>query len=485
MRFTGDRRLWDVEALLQTTRTRPIKPDERPQLRLVERDGLSTRSLLLTSCIYSEEERVTQQENLVHSIGYRTISQVIGYGMFTLDSKVPSDTDRFEIPSINVGVHMLPSTTTVYPEFKLEGLTWPTFHQGVAAGLSLKRSSSVINSSWIFFNRPDQPTPAFGGFLFGLGLTGYLRNLETWHLFPNLAQRQDHVSVGLLLGMAASYAGSQDRRLTTMLSAGVAALLPTGSANLNTSPILQSASIFGLGLVHVGSGSHRLAETALSEIGRYDVPGLDEQSEYREVYAFAAACTFGMIMLGRGGRNQEHDSHCVARLKSYFVDLQQPEDEAEDNSASGFRDINSTAAGSVLALGLMYLRTGSRDVSDILLPPKNPFELDQIRPDMLIVRTLSYNLILWDQIAPSHAWLNAQFPDFVLQAWKEKAATGIIDEMIEMAYYHIMAGACFAIGLKYAGTMDANAQVLIYEAYELFIQQMGQSGAFSKTSKSD
>jgi hypothetical protein len=48
MRFTGDRRLWDVEALLQTTRTRPIKPDDKPQLRLVEEEGRPRGSTALT-----------------------------------------------------------------------------------------------------------------------------------------------------------------------------------------------------------------------------------------------------------------------------------------------------------------------------------------------------------------------------------------------------------------------------------------------------
>lgn len=425
---------------------------------------------------HSEEERLVQHQTLVHSLGYRTISQVTGYGLFILDSRAPSHTDRFDIPSINVGVQLLPSTTTIFPEFKVESLMWPAFHQGVAAGLSIRRDSDVVNSSWIFYNRPEQPTPAFGGFLFGLGLTGHLKNLETWHLFPNLAQRHDHVSVGLLLGMAATYAGSQDRRLTTMLSAGVSALLPPGSASLNTSPILQSASLFGLGLVHLASGSHRLSEISLTEIGRYDQPGLVEQGEYKELYAFSAACAFGLIMLGQGGRNREQDAHCVNRLRAYFVDLHRPENEAQDPSLGTHRDVNTTAPGAVLSLGLMYLRTNQVGIANFLLPPQNAFELDHIRPDMLIIRTLSYNLILWDAIRPSQTWLNAQYPEFILTAWKLKALTGVIDEILELAYFHITAGACFALGLKYAGTMNRDAQQVIAAAFDLFTQQMTPSG---------
>ena len=125
-----------------------------------------------------------------------------------------------------------------------------------------------------------------------------------------------------------------------------------------------------------------------------------------------------------------------------------------------------------MALGLMYLRTNQAGVAHLLLPPQNAFELDHIRPDMLIVRTLSYNLILWDEIEPSRSWLNAQYPSFVLAAWKLKAATGFIDEVQELAYFHITAGACFVLGLKYAGTMDKYASQIILDAYELFLQQM-------------
>jgi hypothetical protein len=33
IRFTSDRRLWDVDALLQTTRARTIKPEDRADIR--------------------------------------------------------------------------------------------------------------------------------------------------------------------------------------------------------------------------------------------------------------------------------------------------------------------------------------------------------------------------------------------------------------------------------------------------------------------
>lgn len=418
-------------------------------------------------------------QNLVHSVAYRTISQVVGYAMFLLDSRKPSDTEKLEIPHINVGVRLLPSVKTVYPEIKAEHVTWPAFHQGVAVGLSIQSESEVVDSSWIFFNRPDQPTPAFGGLLLGLGLRGKLRDLATWHIFPSLAPRNDHVSIGLLLGMSASYAGSQDKRLTTMLSAGVGALLPLGSSELNTSPLMQSASIFGLGLVHVGSGSHHFAETTLNEIGRHDISGLEEQTEYKELYSFSAACAFGLIMLGRYGRNREYDNHCLQRLRTYFVPTNQPDQESEESSANETFDVNVTAPGAVLAVGLMCLRTGRADVSALLAAPQNAFELDHVRPDMLVVRTLSYSLIHWDGITPTKQWLESQFPTFILDAWRNKASTGTIDEIIELAYFHILSGAGFALGLKKAGTGDREAQSLLFNTLELFVHNMSQNSGSS------
>jgi anaphase-promoting complex subunit 1 len=276
------------------------------------------------------------------------------------------------------------------------------------------------------------------------------------------------------MGMAASYAGSQDQRLTTMLSSGVDALLPRGAAELNISPIMQATSIFSLGLLHVGSGRHRLVDTALAEIGRRHLPGLSVKTNHREVYAFSSAIALGLMMLGRGGLNREQDTRCVSVLRSYFVEVEQlDQDESSEQQDEG-HDVNITAPGATLALGMMYLRTEREDIACQLSAPQNTFELDHVRPDMLIIRMLSYNMIMWKRIQPTQTWLDSQIPTFIQNAWRRKNREHL-DEMVELAYFNILAGAGYALGLKFAGTMDQTAHIMLLKIFDVFSTQLRQN----------
>ena len=41
------------------------------------------------------------------------------------------------------------------------------------------------------------------GFLLALGLTGYLRNMMTWHMFSYLTPKHDYTTIALLIGVSA------------------------------------------------------------------------------------------------------------------------------------------------------------------------------------------------------------------------------------------------------------------------------------------
>lgn len=45
-----------------------------------------------------------------------------------------------------------------------------------------------------------------------------------------------------------------------------------------------------------------------------------------------------------------------------------------------------TAAGAIVALGLVYLKTNNRQVAAHLSLPSTHYELDQVRPDFLMLR---------------------------------------------------------------------------------------------------
>lgn len=65
-----------------------------------------------------------------------------------------------------------------------------------------------------------------------------------------------------------------------------------------------------------------------------------------------------------------------------------------------------TSPGATLALGMMFFRTNNKTVANWFVAPDTQHLLDSVRPDFLLLRTLSKGLILWDQIEPTKGELN-------------------------------------------------------------------------------
>lgn len=58
-------------------------------------------------------------------------------------------------------------------------------------------------------------------------------------------------------------------------------------------------------------------------------------------------------------------------------------------------NLDVTAPGATIALGLMYLKSGNKALADWMTPPGTQYLLDFIRPDFLMLRVLSRgNVIL-------------------------------------------------------------------------------------------
>ena len=101
-------------------------------------------------------------------------------------------------------------------------------------------------------------------------------------------------------------------------------------------------------------------------------------------------------------------------------------------------NVDVTAPGATLALALMFLRTNNASVADRLQvsppPPTAPpimvsrctppisltrththlqvpetnFMLAYVRPDLVLLRVLARNLVMWDSIVASDAWIDSQ-----------------------------------------------------------------------------
>jgi len=355
------------------------------------------------------------------------------------------------------------------------------------------------------------PDHAHGGLLMAFGLQGHLSSLAMTDIYEYLTQNADTTTVGVLIGMAASRRGTCDPGISKMLCLHIPSLLPTPFTDMERSSVIQSAALAGVGFLYQGSAHRLMTEFLLGEMGRR--PSSDKCSD-RESYALSTGLALGLVTLGRGcggGAAGLADLKIEERLYRYMVGGKDPERVEKENAEraaanqSGeqvkcsriyegeYINTDVTAPGATLALGLMYIRSGNKSVAARLNLPETQFLLDYVRSDFLLLRVISKSLILWENVEPTTSWVNSQFPDFILKNYNKlgadasshfslSAATAAINiqhdqnsngmnepdpsdnslpipdpQIIRQAYVHISAGACFALGLRYAGSGDIRA----------------------------
>jgi len=396
--------------------------------------------------------------------------------MFTFGSIPVVTREAYAIPRLEYGVRFQPLNILVTPEpskLSPESICWGEFHNGVAAGLRISPSAAGVDSSWIAFNKPIELSPEHAGFLLALGLTGHLKEMMTWATFSYLTPKHDLTSIGVLLGMAAANIGTGNQHVTKLLAVHSPALLPTPNVDLNVSLMTQAAGIFGVGLVYLGTKNRRMAEVCLSQISRRDLVQPDLSNEHREAYTLASALSFGMIMLGRGSTIPAD----LVILKRLSILVHGDANALTGKHPKSSFDVNLTSPAASIALGLMYLRTGRQDVADVMTIPDTVVSLNAIQPQFLLIRTIARALIMWDTVIPSNDWLIKQIPKSILDAIEIRARTGKnIDDAMELAYYNIIAGGCFVVGLKYAGTARQEAYQMIIKHFDNFSRMAYGSG---------
>lgn len=380
---------------------------------------------------------------LARTLAERTMSQCIGRGMFRLASQTLRTTGTWRTPRLCLALRTLPDGALLTDTHDPAELEWPEFHNGVASALEI--GAAPVDSSWIFAHASDSRggRARHAGFLLGLGLHGHLRTLGRVHAYRYLAPRHMLTTIGLVLGLAASFVGTGDPVARQIMAVQVAAFLPAGSVPLHMAPLTQSAGLLGMGLVFCGT-DHRWTAARLA--AQLDAP-LDTNEaldRHRDVYAHCAGLALGLVYLGcarRTGMTSAADLALTARLCRLLT----PADDTPPLAS-----VRSATAAS-LALALLFLRSGRRDVADALKPPTLD-ALAHMRPDLLLTRALARALILWDA-TPDDAWLAAACP-----ALTHPAA---LDPHQALAFYYIRAGASLALGLQFAGTGDVRARELL------------------------
>uniref|UniRef100_A0A8C4RIV1 Anaphase-promoting complex subunit 1 n=1 Tax=Erpetoichthys calabaricus TaxID=27687 RepID=A0A8C4RIV1_ERPCA len=445
----------------------------------------------------SDHEYIEEKENKLLQLCQRTMALPVGRGMFTLFSYHPVPTEPLPIPKLNLTGRASPRNTTVdlnsgNIDIPPNMANWSSFHNGVAAGLKIAPASQ-IDSAWIAYNKPKNAELAneYAGFLMALGLSEHLTKLATLNIHDYLTKGNEMTSIGLLLGVSAAKLGTMDMSITRLLSIHIPALLPPTSTELDVPHNVQVASVVGLGLVYQGTGHRHNAEVLLAEIGRPPGPEMEYCTD-RESYSLAAGLALGMVCLGHGSNLiGMSDLNVPEQLYQYMVGghrRSQTGINREKHKSPSYQikegdTINTdvTCPGATLALALIYLKTNNRSIAEWLRAPDTLFLLDFIKPEFLLLRTFARCLIMWDEIVPDSEWVNSNVPQIIREnsvsfhTEEIRTSEDLNMETLAQAHVYIIAGACMALGFRFAGSANEKAFSCLHKFVKEFMHCLTSS----------
>ena len=412
---------------------------------------------------WSESDLLDAQKDHAQMLAYRTLAISSGRGLIYYSARIPLLTQRFPIGGFNLSCVMKPDNNTVGVDknsFTEEKVCWAFFHAGVAAGLSISRDARGIDTSWILFNKPLQDlSNRHAGFLLALGLNGHLKSVAKWVAFKYLTPKHTMTSIGLLLGLAASYIGTMDSLITRLLSVHVTRMLPPGAAELNLSPLTQATGIMGIGLLYCNTQHRRMSEIMVSEIEHIDTE-LEEEPLRNEGYRLAAGFALGLINLGKGSDLKGlHDMRLTERLLALAVGTKQ---------VDLVHVLDKATAASVVAFALIYMKSENKILARKIDVPDSLLQFDYVRPDIFLLRTLARHLIMWNEIVPSFEWVQNSLPD----AYRRRSRLDVIARLTsdDLPFYNIIAGLCFSIALRYAGSANTSARDVLIHYLDQFMR---------------
>lgn len=439
--FRDDRRLMEAETMLSTRHHRVIQVNCEPQ--------------------WTDSELLEKQKEQVTIIATGTLAVPAGRGLMQFGLRFPLPTERLDIVGFNLTCLVKPTNILVNADksmFVEEKVNWAFFHQGAAAGLQISPQAKGIDNNWIIYNKPHgEPSNRHAGFLLALGLNGHLRSMVKWVAFKYFTTKHTMTSVGLLLGLAASFMGTMDNLITRVITVHVMRLLPPGAAELNLSHLTQTAGLMGLGLVYCQSQHRRMSEIMMSEI-EHDQDEDEEDPLRNEGYRLSAGFALGLINLGKGTDLRGlHDMRLTEKLLMFASTTKKVE---------LVNVLDRSAPGAVVAIALMFMKSEDHVVARKVDVPDSVLQFTYVRPDLLLLRTLAKNLIMWSRVEPTVEWIRSSLP--AEYRWRHLLQGPRSLRSKDMAFYSILAGLLFSLGLRYAGSGNTQVRNLLVKYLDKF-----------------
>ncbi|KAI6648581.1 Anaphase-promoting complex subunit 1 [Oopsacas minuta] len=430
----------------------------------------------------SDEDFLELQSSRLLKLSTRSLALPIGRGMYNYGSLNVLNTDVICIPELNISGKTLAtnSTVTIDSLGKPFHLTfWPEFHNGVASGLALHPFSKHIDSSWIQFNRPilDRPNE-YAGFLMAMGLQGHLSSLSKFTMHDLLSRGHELTLVGILIGISAAKRASMDPDITRMLSIHVRSLQPESSMELEISPNVQTAAILSVGLIYQGTSNRHIVDVLMNEIERFSSCEMENIFD-RRCRCLSSGFALGLTLLGsaKGGARsawREITEKLTNNVKGCSPNIDFDNSVKSQQISDEGIDIMSLGPGSLMALSMIYLKSNDQSISNFLKPENSYFLLDETHPYILLLRTISYCIVQWDNIQPTQEWVNSIIPkiltDGILRSKNDLIQDGMELDVVRAIHSQILVGCLYSLGLRFAGSQNILAYDFIYCYLLEFIQ---------------
>ncbi|CAF3891883.1 unnamed protein product, partial [Rotaria magnacalcarata] len=363
---------------------------------------------------------------------------------------------------------------------------WPLFHNGVAASLAINRHACDMGDNWIRSQilKNNDITNEQAGFLYGLGLIGHFKNLPKSLIYSLLQKANELTMMASLLGICVSNYKSMSLTLTSLLTIYIKSMLPQTLFEWEVPFGVQICGIMGLGLLYAGSGDRYISDILLAEIGKLPVSTGEKEMVIleREAYAFTSGIALGTVLFKKGlnSINSKEDfftsallSYIIGKERVYAFGSLRTHIQVHEY---GSMNANITATGAMIAIGLTYFNTKNKDIAEWFTPNDIMRLIELVRPDLLLLRTVVYNLISWESITNTSEWIEKQIPtDLSKNAFHVKISVNTFDsESITQAYCYLVSGVCFSLALKYAGTWNEETANIIrgyFKRFQVYIDR--------------
>ncbi|KAJ1817048.1 Anaphase-promoting complex subunit 1, partial [Coemansia sp. RSA 2675] len=495
--------------------------------RLLQLTTAAHTNLLLPSVVAtadSSESGESAKALYMDQLACRTLALPLGRTLFDYSTRSLNSQEALTILGPKVSARFREhKADTVWAAGSVD-TSWPLFHSGVAAALSIERSQAKgVHPSWVLLNWPSEPASdtepgseddqhrkyqdslaLHAGFLLGMGLLsgqskpegetrlrqaatprqagGPLCDIPPWQAFKYLSIRHGLTSIALLLGRACAHRGSMNSSVSKVLSLHIPNLLPPGSSELMLlSYGTQAAAMLGLGLLFMRSQNRRMVEVMLRELlsikqsplGNTSsaLDGSDAAESTAECYSLASGLALGLVVLGQGLSTQSlADLRLLDTLSetigsgSTSVDRGRgPTSDLSSLDASGPQGL-ANGAGSISDLGLVAA-LGLAFLGTDYGPAAQRLALPVVVQQL---RTADPFLLLWKSLMRFLILLSSVRPT---REWVEASLPLSLVTMPDpipadlcRVRLNVTAAACFAMALKFAGTEDraAHATLLAY-----------------------